>query len=206
MAITTYAELKTAVYGWLDTVSGDFSGTLIDDLIMAGEKKIFRTMRTREMEASLSATISSGVVPTPADFVDVKYAYLSNQQPYQWLEKRLAAYVYQNFPYRGASGEPRVVAREFTNLIFGPYPSTSTTYIVQGVYWKRLGALASGVNALFTNNPDLYLWASLSEADAILGRDSRAVQMWEAKFQQARRDIMMEVQDEGYEGSEMSPG
>jgi hypothetical protein len=38
------------------------------------------------------------------------------------------------------------------------------------------------VNALFTNNPDLYLFACLAEAEIIIGRDKR-VQLWEAKYQ-----------------------
>jgi uncharacterized protein YhfF len=44
MAITSYATLKTAIAGWLDVDATALSNQ-IDDLIMAGEKRIFREVR-----------------------------------------------------------------------------------------------------------------------------------------------------------------
>lgn len=197
MAITSYSELKTAVYGWLNVASTDFSGTLIDDLIMAGEKKIFRQLRVRSMETALSATISSGVIAVPADLVELKFAYISHSGESTFLKRKTAEWIYSAYPQRGAEGLPICIARDAGNFIFGPYPDS--TYSVAGVYYKRLTAVASSANALFTANPDLYLWAALSEADVMLGRDPR-IQIWESKYQRAAADLNAEERGEEYSG------
>lgn len=203
MAIATYSDLKTAIYAWVDASSGDFSGTTIDDLILLAHQRINREVRCREMEASISATISGGVVPLPAGFIDLKYAYLSNDQPHQYLTKRTADFIHRRYPHRQAAGEPRYVAREFSELIFGPYPDAGETYIMSGAYWKRQTLTATATfNEVFRAHPDLYLAASIAEAIPFLGQDSRLA-VWEPKYQQIKNDLMMEVNNEGYEGSEV---
>jgi hypothetical protein len=121
----------------------------------------------------------------PADYMEMKFAYV-NQTPTQRLERRSAEWIYANYPQRSSSGLPLFFARESTNLIFGPYPDS--TYTIKGVYYKKLSALSAGVHALFTSNPDLYLFGSLAEAEPLLGRDPR-VQLWEAKYQNILNSI-----------------
>jgi hypothetical protein len=98
------------------------------------ENRIFREIRCREMEQTLTSTvtISSGVVPLPAGYIDLKYAYLSNEQPRRFLKKRTASWIYERYPYRAASGRPLAIAREGTNFIFGPYADASSTYTIGG--------------------------------------------------------------------------
>ena len=204
MAITTYAELKTAVYGWVDAGSGDFSGTTIDDLIMGAHQRIGREVRCREMEATLTGTITLGVVALPTDYVDLKYAILDNEQPTKYLDKRTAPFIYQRYPHRDVSGRPAYVAREFNSLIFGPYPDAGTTYKLYACYYRRMTLTTTlTFNDVFQAHPDLYLAASVAEAIPFLGQDSR-LQIWEAKFQQIKADLMNEVNTEHYEGSEVS--
>jgi hypothetical protein len=203
MAIQTYSELKTAIFAWVDSSSGDFSGTTIDDLILMAHQRIGREVRCREMEADISATVSAGVVPLPADFVDLKYAYLNNEQPTKFLQKRTARFIYERYPHRDAAGRPGYVAREGSNFIFGPYPDTGTTYNMKGVYWRRMTLTTTlTFNEVVRVHPDLYLAASVAEAIPFVGQDAR-LQVWEAKYQQIRNDLLNEVNTEGYEGSEV---
>lgn len=203
MAISTYSDLKTAVYAWVDAASGDFSGTTIDDLIMLGHQRIMREVRCREMEATLTGTITTGVVALPAGYIDLKYAILDNEQPTKYLEKRTAPFIYQRYPHRDVSGRPNYVAREFNNLIFGPYPDQGTKYKLYACYYKRQTLTTTlTFNEVFRVHPDLYLSASIAEAVPFLGQDSR-LQIWEAKYQQIRNDLMNEVNTEHYEGSEV---
>jgi hypothetical protein len=46
------------------------------------------------------------------------------------------------------------------------------------------------------------LSAAISEAIPFIGQDAR-LQVWEAKYQQIRNDLLNEVNTEGYEGSEV---
>lgn len=204
MAITTYSELKTAIYAWVDASSGDFSGTTIDDLILMAHQRIGREVRCREMEATLTGTISNGVLPLPADFVDLKYLRLNNEQPHKLLTKRTAQFIYERYPHRDASGRPQCVAREFNQLIFGPYPNAGTTYTCNGVYWRRMTLTTTlTFNDVFRVHPDLYLSAAIAEAIPFLGAEAR-LQIWEAKYQTIRNALRDEVQNEGFEGSEVS--
>lgn len=199
MAITTFAELKTAIAGWLDVSATDLSSQ-IDDLITVGEKRIFREARTRDMETALSSAISSGVLALPASYVALKFVYI-NTAPIQVLERRSAEWLYANYGYQSGSGIPTYIARDGTNFIFGPYPDS--TYTVKGTYYARLTAISgSGVNALFTANPDLYLMACLAEAEMILGRDPR-IAIWDAKYQRILADVNGEDKTEDQSGSHL---
>lgn len=214
--IDTYAELKAAVERWTESSSGDYQGPSFAELLLLGHQRIGREVRCREMEATLtgSLTITGGVLALPADFVDLKYARLDNEQPTKPLIKRTASFIYERFPFRQALSRPIYVAREFSNLIFGPYPDASQVYTVDGVYWAR----ASGVtlsttttgsgsatisNAVFTAHPDLYLAATIAEAIPFLGFDKR-IAIWEGKYTNIKDALMNEVNTESYEGSEVS--
>lgn len=196
MSITTYAELKTAIVSWLDVPTATFTST-IDDLVTVGENRIFREARTRDMENALSSTISGGVIALPTGYVELKYAYL-NTSPVCALERRSAEWIYKNYPQRSADRRPKFIAREGTNFIFGPYPDSG--YSVAGIYYKRLTALSSSVNALFSANPDLYLFACLSESEPLIGRDAR-IPLWEAKFQKTLSEVNGEDESEDHSGS-----
>ena len=115
MALTTYAELKTAVAAWMD-VSTSALSTTIDDLITVAEARIFREVRTRDTEAVLSGTIAAGVIAVPSDYIALKFAYL-NTSPSQILERRDAEWIYSQYPIRSSAGRPKYIARESGNFI-----------------------------------------------------------------------------------------
>ena len=184
MALTTYAELKTAVAAWMDVTSATLTST-IDDLITVAEARIFREARTRDTEATLSGTITSGVVAVPADYIELKFAYL-NTSPSQILERRNAEWIYSQYPTRSSSGKPKYISRQSGNFIFGPYPDSG--YTLAGVYYKKLAALSTTAHALFTNNPDLYLFGCLAESEILIGRDAR-LPIWRAKYAEILSDV-----------------
>lgn len=184
MAITTYSELKTAVTSWLDVPAATFTSQ-IDDLVTLAESRIFRETRTKDTEATISTALSSGVYALPSDYLEMKFAYI-NSSPISSLERRSPEWIYTEYPLRTSSGIPKFFARESTNLIFGPYPDSS--YTLKGVYYKKLAALSTGVHALFTNNPDLYLFGTLAESELLIGRDER-IKLWEAKYQKILSDV-----------------
>lgn len=189
-ATPTYAELKTALTNWLRR--SDLTSYL-DDLILMGEKWIFRKARTKDMETALSGTIASGVLAVPNDYVALKFAYV-NGSPTTPLQPKSASWIYNAYPDRSSLDTPQFIARDQGNFIFGPYPDS--TYSILGTYYKRLAAVASSANALFTANPDLYLFAALAEAAPFLKNDSR-VTLWTAK----RDAILQDVNSEDKEGA-----
>lgn len=178
MSITSYAELKTAITSWLDVPVATFTSQ-IDDLVTLGEKRLFREARTRDMEYALNDTIASGGINLPVGYVGLKFAYIDGA-PIQRLERRPVDWIYQQYPLRSSTGRPKFIGRDATTFVFGPYPDSA--YTVKGIYYRRPTALSSAVNALFTANPDLYLFACLAESEPLIGRDARIV-LWETKYQ-----------------------
>ena len=196
MAITTYAELQTACANWLHRA--DLT-TYIPDFIMLGETRIYREVRTKDMETSFSDTIASGTIALPTSYIDLKFAYI-NRSPVQWLDRKPAAWIYQNYPNRSSEGIPTTIAREGSTFIFGSYPDSD--YPVTGVYYKNLGTVSSTAHALFTNNPDLYLFAALSEAEPYLKNDAR-VALWKAKYNEIRDQVNQFADQEDHSGSNL---
>jgi hypothetical protein len=192
MAITTYAELQTAVGNWLHRA--DLT-SIIPDLITIGEKRIFREVRVRVMESALNSAISSGVLAVPADYLELKSAYIDGA-PVSPLRRSTASEIYTEYPLRSSDAKPVKIAREGSNFIFGPYPDSD--YTVKGIYYASPTTVSISANALFTANPDLYLFAALCEAAPYIGNDSR-VTLWEQKYQSIK--ALMEQSDKREYGS-----
>lgn len=193
---TTLAELKTELQTWLHRKAADTAG-YEEYLIRTGEKWIFRHARTREMETALNVAVAAGVAAVPADYVELKHAYIDGA-PIQMLTRKPSHWVLSNYPIRAASSKPLYIGRDGASFIFGPYPDAG--YTLKGYYYKRLGSLIAGVNDLFTNNYDLYLFASLAEAAPFLKKGDADVAIWTNKRNEILRDVNGEQQREQASG------
>ncbi len=195
MAITNYTELTGSIAAWLEVPTADLS-SVIADLVMTGEKRLMREVRTTDMEDTHSTAISSGVIAVPTGFIELKYAYIDGS-PTQRLEMVSPNVIYDRYPTRSADGKPVLMARDGSNFIFGPYPDS--TYTVNLRFYKHLTAVQTSANPMFTANPDLYLWACLSEAEPILKQDQR-IQIWESKYQMVKELVNGEANRSHFSG------
>lgn len=196
MALATYSDLTTAVANWLHR--SDLT-SYIPDFITLAETRIYREVRSRDMETAFSTAIASGVVALPASYIDLKFAYV-DRSPSNWLDRKSAQWIYQNYPQRTSDGLPRFIARQGSNFIFGPYPDSG--YTVAGVYYKNLGAVSSSAHALFVSNPDLYVFGALCEAEPYIIRDAR-VALWKAKYNEIRDQINDLADEEDLSGGSL---
>ena len=194
MAITTYAELKTACANWLHR---DDLTSRIEEFITLGETRLFRELRVKDMETSFSTAITSGSITLPTSYLDLKYAYV-DRSPVQWLERKPPAWLYEHYPTRSSDGVPKIIAREASTFIFGPYPDSG--YTIAGVYYKNIGPVSSSAHALFTNNPDLYLFGALLKAVPYVGNDKR-IPMWVDMYNDAISSLKAQDEREDYSGS-----
>ena len=193
MSISTYAELKTAVANRLrrsDTAS------YVDDWILLAETEIFRRLRVKDMETAFSGTISSGAVALPTSYIDLKFAYI-NASPVTKLQRKTAAWIYEKYPTRTADSRPAFIAREGSNFIFGPYPDSA--YTVSGVYYKNIGPVSSSAHAVFTSNPDCYLYGALTMAVRDL-KDDQGIARWTALFEASLVSAQAASDREDYSG------
>jgi hypothetical protein len=184
MAISTYAELQTAVSNWVDR--SDLTSR-IPEFISIAESRVNRKLRCREQEAEADVTVTQGTrtAALPSDFSEVRRFYL-NSNPIRLLEYMTPSDYWGRFTGTN-TGNPSVFTIEGTNLLLGPSPSGSSTGKLQ--YYRKLPALSTSAHGVFTANPDLYLYGSLLAAEPFLKNDKR-VGLWKSLFD----EIMMELE------------
>lgn len=195
MTISTYAGLLAKL-----TDTNDFTIASADaaDLITLAEARINKEVRHRHMEKALSGTMAAGVLALPSDYVELKHARVNGYKPFA---RKTAEWIYANYPDRSATARPSYIARDGANFIFGP--ASDANYAIVGIYYYRFGALSAGLNSLFTDHPDLYLFAAYAESEPFIGRDSR-IAIWEAKYEKIKNALRIEERDERFSGGPLT--
>lgn len=194
MSLLTYADLQSKVLSFAhraniqDAVSAD----IIPDLIRLGELWIFRKARTRDMETALNVTMSNGVATVPSDYVGLKHARIDGT-PSRPLKLKPTKYIIENYPQRSADGKPSFIGIDGSSFIFGPFPDSN--YTVLGIYYATPTSIATSANAVFLDNPDLYLYAAICEMEPYLKNDKR-VPLWMAKREQLLDDVNEEAESD----------
>jgi len=196
MPLSTYTELTASIANWLDRT--DITTEIVDFVTLA-ETKIYRNIRVRALEKSLSVVISSGVAAMPTDYLELKHAYIDGS-PVQTLERTLLNTIYTQYPTRSSTGKPVFIADNVDNFEFAPYPDSA--YTVKGTYYAKLPALSTTneTNWLITDNPDLILFASLIESVSFTG-DTRRLNEWAAKYETAESAANLQAKIQRVSGS-----
>lgn len=198
MALSTFAELKASIAKWLNR---DDLTDLIEDFITLAEDDMFTDLRFREIETELSGTISSGVLAVPADYAELKFAYI-DRSPTSTLLRRDIKTLYDLYPDRVAEGVPKSIARKAGNFEFGPYPDSD--YSVKGVYYKKFTRLSGAVasNEVLAKSAGIYLYGALKQAEPYLKNDSRLA-VWENEYLKRVKKVNKESKKEDLSGSEL---
>lgn len=204
MSFASYSGFRTAVASWLDV--SDVTTTSLDDIIQTGENYVNRKLRVELMEGTISATINAaGTATLPSDYLEAQYLYL-NRTPVQGLIKKPSEWIFRTYPNRTATGIPQYVAESNSTFIFGPPPTSQD--VVNGTYYAKPASLpgTATINSVFSEYPEIYLWAALANAELFLARDQRIA--WQAKADEAIERANQEDKRKKMSGSplSMSPG
>lgn len=180
MAITSYAELQTAVGNWL---ARDDLTSYIPDFITLFEATAIRRLRVRVTTTSTTLTPSSGIATVPSDIHSMVRVTWTGS-PRVDLEYIHPTYFEAIYPER-PSDTPSKYTIEGTSLKVGPLSDTD----LDVVYYKRTAALSGALNDIFTRNPDLYLFGALVEAEAF-NKDAAKAALWKARRDEIFDEIM----------------
>lgn len=163
MAITTYAELKTAIANWVDHAN---LGDRVDEFIDLAEARMNDELRVRRMLTRTYETISSEFVSLPTgwlgmrnlDYTSGGIRYSLKYETPEWMDRQ----------HDGGTGQPRAYTILGSEIQLWPAPDTS--YRLDWSYWKAITALsdADTTNWVLTNHPDLYLFGAGAEANKYL--------------------------------------
>ena len=183
MLFSNYADFRDKFQVMLDgddISTSDISGNVLDLIISSGEQRIYRDLRSTAQETVLTVTTTNNLAPVPADFLELRGS------PYIGIGKATCSYmppqqVQDRLNLHGSSTTRAPIYYTFQgdNLLF--YPMQSDGTVVTGTYYKRFPDIKSGLNALFTRHPDVFLYAALSESAPFLGEMTR-LPIWEQKY------------------------
>ena len=200
MAIGTFAELKTAAANWLDR--SDLTDR-IPEFIALAEARFNRILRIRDMETvstDISTTGGTREYPLPTGFVQMKEFHLTTDPltPLAYITPEMMTRLWAG----SSSGKPEVFTVIADNVRLGPSPDA--VYTTSMLYYKTFTALSddAATNDMLTNNPDVYLYGTLLEAEPFIMNDER-VQLWATAFKQAIDDIQNQDNKDRHSGSQL---
>ena len=170
MAITTYAELQTAIGDWLNRADLDQK---IPDFIRLAESTLNDVLRQADMiTQSTGVTITSGRATLPADALEVVYAQVGSteDEPLEQVSPQQLTMLRRTRTRDAAN--PRFYAIIGRQIVVTPTPSSGTLDID---YYQRIPALTTSntSNWLLDDAPHVYLYTSLLHATPFLMDDAR---------------------------------
>lgn len=180
MAISTYAELQTAVGNWLDR---DDLTARIPEFIDMAESYINDDLRCREM-------ITEGTInPSQVNkYISLPTGYLESIGMTDDLGEQLTQVHVddlENMQYASSVGRPEfysVTSRiNFERVADSAYNFTF-------FYYKGLDIATDLTNAILTRYPNIYLYATLIQAEPFLKNEKRVntwVQLYDAAVKKA---------------------
>ena len=200
MAISTFAELKTATANWLDR--SDLTDR-IPEFIALAEARFNRILRIRDMETvstAISTAAGTREYSLPTGFVQMKEFHLTTDPltPLAYITPEMKTRLWAG----SSKGKPEVFTIIADNVRLGPNPDA--VYTTSMLYYKTFTALSDSAttNDMLTNNPDVYLYGTLLEAEPFIMNDER-VQLWGMAFEKAIGDIQNQDNKDRHSGSQL---
>lgn len=204
MQFANYADFRTKVQQLIDgddVSQSSISVAVLDLLIASGERDLYRKCRSSTQEASLSLTVTSNAAALPADFIELKSpVYIGNGcvtanfMPAQQLQDAL-----QSNTNTQATG-PYYFSFQSDSMVF--FPLQGNGIVVKGTYYKKFADISTGLNALFTRHPDLFLYAALAKSAPYVGEIQR-LPIWQHEYANILSDVNEEERRRVTRGSKL---
>ena len=197
MAISTYSELQTAVANWLDR---DDLSARIPEFISLAEARFNRLLRLRSMESKQTASTVGGQrnYNLPASYIQMRNFQL-NTSPLTTLSY-VTPEIYDRVWGGSTGGIPKFYTIVADEISLGPIPGSVIT--MEMLFYKRFDNLSASTttNWLLTYAPDIYLYASMLEAEPFIMNDER-VPLWATALERAITDMQEQDNKDRHSGS-----
>lgn len=174
MAISTYAELKTAVANWLDDsnlTSRIPEFIVYAESLLAGDPQpqdmtVLPGIRCRAMYKRVTASITTEYFDAPASLLELKDIQLNGNKytPLKYLTPKQMTDKYQS----NSTGEPKHYTIIGDEVQVRPAPDTTYTLEIGGYYRFTAFSDDADTNWLLTNHPFIYLYGALVAASPYL--------------------------------------
>jgi len=197
MAIGNYTQLQTAVANWLDR---DDLTDRIPEFIALAEARMNRVLRLRLMESKYTASTvaSQRNYALPARYLQMRNFQL-NTSPITTLSY-VSPEIFDRLWGGSTGGTPQFYTILAGEVQLGPMPGSVLT--MEMLFYKKITALsaANQTEQMLTDNPDIYLYGALLEAEPFIMNDER-VGLWAKGFAQAVADLQEQDNKDRHSGS-----
>jgi hypothetical protein len=203
MAITTFAELQTAAgTNWPNR--SDLTVRVVEFIALA-EANLRDHPAIGLQTITTDLEINAVQISLPSDFRELKSLYYSDTTtPFYGTIPVLAgpeALEEWRAQYGVSSGRPQycAITEGATKIRFSPAPDV--TYVATLEYYGFLQALSTTntSNWLLQSYPNIYLYATLCEAEPYLKNDER-LGLWKAKLNEALESLRQRKDRESFGG------
>lgn len=184
MALANYANLQTDIGVWLAREGDATLATYAPDFITLFECAAARRLKVRLQTVNTTLTPTLGVATIPSDYLGYQRVTWTGQ-PRTDLDYVSPTILQTDWPTQ-PSGVPSVFTIEGSSLRVMPLDSTPLEF----VYFQRTAAVSAGLNWLFTNHPDAYLFGALCEA-TMFNRALDQGGAWKARRDEVFQEIAM---------------
>lgn len=188
MAISTYSELKAAVADWLNRA--DLT-SVIPDFISLAEAQINRQLRTHDMLKRATATVEDDYFSVPTDWLETSVLVNLGTKtfPMEYVDyERL-----NELKGLSPTGDPKFYTMIDGKFLILPAATSDSPATLELSYYGKIPALSDSntTNWLLTKSPDLYLYATLMQAEPYLKNDER-VAIWATAMQNSLENMRLE--------------
>jgi len=186
VAITTYAELQTALANWLDR--SDLTAR-IPEFIALAEAQMNRMLRDRNQQTTATGTVSTETFALPTDFAEAVDLSLTLNGVTQSLVLTDTATIAEAKTPTSYTSWPYYYAIVGTTARLYPAPDTIYSYAL--IYLQRLAALSDTNTShwVLVGAPAAYLYGAQAQA-AIYLRDPDMLAAAGGMFREAMAELM----------------
>ena len=188
MAISNYSELQASIALWINR---DDMASMLPDFIRLAEARIATEFKTQQLTTVTTIVVDAATESLPSNYKGALSAHL-NTDP----KTRLDYFTPDEFDGRAmssTSGKPAAYTIRGGSIYFAPSPDA--TYSCLLTHYATPDLAADTTNALLTNYPNLYLFASIIEAKDYNEEDSSK---YETKYLKA---LNAAIEESDYHGA-----
>lgn len=188
MSLNTYAGLKTSIANFLNRE--DLTAQ-IPDFITLAEARFNRELRVNAMVQRDTTVATTAYVELPSDWLQHISVMITDPTNSYSALTYIPVEEYYDLRNDGMTGQTRYYTIIDDNIALLPEPSGNITLEI--VYYGKVPALSDSntSNWLLARSPDLYLHASLIQAEAYLQNDER-IPLWAASVEKTIADMILE--------------
>lgn len=205
MNFATYAAFRTAVLQLVDgddVSQSDLSVPVLDLMIAAGERRLYRDVRSTTQDTLMSLTTTGNLAPLPSDFIEMRGApFVANKCVATYAPWEAVQNAIQLQSGNVIASNPVRYTIQGDSILFFPAQGDGT--VVTGQYYKKFPDIATALNALFNRHPDLFTYAALAESAPFLGELTR-LPIWESKYSELAKAVNEEERRRQTRGSKMA--